>query len=334
MEKKGKKKGAAKKKAPKKKVVKKTAAKKKSVKKSAAKKATAKKTAAKKKVTKKAPAKKSAVKKTVAKKKAPAKKSAAKKATAKKFSRESTKGLLPGGEGSFTPNIDTSVSLDDWTNTEKVILSRRSVRVYKKKQIPEELVRRILECGRFAPSAGNCQPWRFAVVRDPKMLEEMENDIASALTIISKVIDVENAPWKKFHTRILQQLRPNQLHPIPMAMSAAMADGTFSALFEAPTLILLFKDKRGIANPDLDLGICGQNMIIAAHSMGLGTCWLGVVTALAFYKKWKRLFNIRHPWVLELGICMGYPVGEPNGFVHRDTQYTDWFDEDGHKVVF
>ncbi|MCP4629618.1 MAG: nitroreductase family protein [bacterium] len=241
---------------------------------------------------------------------------------------------MPDGEGSFTPPFETSDSLDDWTNTEKVILARRSVRVYKKKQVPEELVRRVLECGRFAPSAGNCQPWRFAVIRDPKMLAEMENDIAKALTIVSKVIDVENHPWKKFHTRILQQLRPNQLHPIPMAMSAAMADGTFRALFEAPTLILLFKDKRGISNPDLDLGICGQNMIIGAHSMGLGTCWLGVVTALAYYSKWKRLFNIRHPWVLELGICMGYPVGEPLGFVHRDTQYTDWFDEDGHKVVF
>ena len=299
------------------------------VKKKASKKKAVKKKIAKKTVAKKTTAKKKAPKKTAAKK-TPAKKSAVKKA----FSRESTKGLMPDGEGSFTPHIDTSDSLDDWTNTEKVILARRSVRVYKKKQVPEQLVRRILECGRFAPSAGNCQPWRFAVIRDRKMLEEMENDIANALTIVSKAIDVENHPWKKFHTRILQQLRPNQLHPIPMAMSAAMADGTFSALFKAPTLILLFKDKRGISNPDLDLGICGQNMIIAAHSMGLGTCWLGVVTALAYYPKWKRLFNIRHPWVLELGICIGYPSGEPNGFVHRDTQYTDWFDDDGHKVVF
>ena len=79
---------------------------------------------------------------------------------------------------------------------------------------------------------------------------------------------------------------------------------------------------------------CAVNYWNVARQVDAIANELGVVTALAYYPKWKRLFNIRHPWVLELGICMGYPVGEPNGFVHRDTQYTDWFDDDGHKVVF
>ena len=56
----------------------------------------------------------------------------------------------------------------DFTETEKVILSRRSVRLYKKEQVPEFMVKRILEAGRFAPSAGNCQPWKFIVLRDQK----------------------------------------------------------------------------------------------------------------------------------------------------------------------
>ena len=43
----------------------------------------------------------------------------------------------------------------EFTETEKVILSRRSVRQYKKEQVPEFMVKRILEAGRFAPSAGN-----------------------------------------------------------------------------------------------------------------------------------------------------------------------------------
>ena len=280
--------------------------------------------------------KKKAAKKTTAKKapkKKVTKKTVAKKAPAGKFPGKRGKGFTPDGRVSTTPAIDTSDALDDWTNTEKVILARRSVRVYKKKQIPEPLVRRILECGRFAPSAGNWQPWRFAVIRDANVLEEMEADIAKAWSIISKVIDIENHPRRKAQTRLLQLLRPNTFHPIPMAMSAAMSTGEFKALFDAPTVILLFKDKRGISNPDLDLGICGQNMIIAAHSMGLGTCWLGVVTVLQYFPKWKKLFNIRHPWQLEVGICMGYPFGEPNGFVRRETHYVDWFDDDGHRVV-
>ena len=306
------------------------------VKKKVTRKGTARKQAPKKKDPEKSAANKTAAKKAPKKKlvkKTAAKKTAAKKAPAGKSPGKSGKGLTPDGRVANTPFIDTTDSLDDWTNTEKVILARRSVRVYKKKQIPEPLVRRILECGRFAPSAGNFQPWRFVVVRATNMIAEMEADIVKALTIVSKVIDMENHPRRKPQTRLLQLLRPNAFHPIPMAMSAAMSEGEFSALFEAPTVILLFKDKRGIANPDLDLGICGQNMIIAAHSMGLGTCWLGVVTALQYFQKWKKLFNIRHPWVLEVGICMGYPFGEPNGFVHREVQHIDWFDDDGHRVV-
>jgi len=47
----------------------------------------------------------------------------------------------------------------EYTETEKVILRRRSVRLYKKEQVPEFMVKRVLQAGRFAPSAGNSQPW-------------------------------------------------------------------------------------------------------------------------------------------------------------------------------
>jgi len=303
-------KGAAKKKASKKKVAKKTTAKK----------------APKKKV-----AKKTAVKKTPKKK--VAKKTTAKKAPAGKSPSKSGKKLMPGGRIPTTPEIHTSDSLEDWTNTEKIILARRSVRRFKKKQVPEQLIRRIIECGRFAPSAGNMQPWRFVVVRDPKMIAEMEADGQKAISAIAKVIDDENHPWRRHHTKLLQLLRPNTFNPAPMAMAKGCAEGEFEFYWGAPTVILLFKDKRGIGTPDVDLGICGQNMMIAAHSMGLGTCWIGVVSALQLFPKWRKLFNIRYPWYLEQGIIVGYPIGEPNGFAHREIQHVDWFDEDGYRVV-
>jgi ferredoxin len=51
------------------------------------------------------------------------------------------------------------------TETERVIYRRRSHRLYKKKQVDPGLVERIIEAGRFAPSAGNNQPWKFIVIR-------------------------------------------------------------------------------------------------------------------------------------------------------------------------
>jgi len=56
------------------------------------------------------------------------------------------------------------------------IMQRRSIRKYKKDSIPEDDLKKILECGRQAPSAGNRQPWQFIIVRDP----ELKQKVASA----------------------------------------------------------------------------------------------------------------------------------------------------------
>jgi len=171
------------------------------------------------------------------------------------------------------------------------------------------------------------------VVRDRKMLEEMEQDAKKVISKMWKAINYDEHPWKRYHTKLLEMLTPNNLHPIPSGAIKGVAEGRFDVFWGAPTAILLFKDKRGIGNPDLNIGITGTNMIIAAHSMGLGTCWVGIAKTIMFYKKWREMFNIRYPWVLSQALLLGYPVGDPDGFVHRDTHYIDWFDEKGYKVV-
>ena len=50
----------------------------------------------------------------------------------------------------------------------KVIATRKSVRAYLDKDVPEEVIARLLEAARLAPSASNRQEWRFVVVRDPE----------------------------------------------------------------------------------------------------------------------------------------------------------------------
>jgi len=196
--------------------------------------------------------------------------------------------------------------------------------------VPEQIIRRVIECGRYAPSEGNYQPWRFVVVRNRQMLDEMERDAKKVISIMWKVINYDEHPWKKYHTRLLEFLTPNNLHPIPSGAIRGVAEGRFDIFWGAPTVLLIFKDRRGIGNPDLDVGITGTNMVLAAHSMGLGTCWVGIAKAMMVYEKWRKMFNARYPWALEQALLVGYPLGDPDGFVHRDTHYIDWFDEDGH----
>jgi len=220
---------------------------------------------------------------------------------------------------------------------EDIIYRRRSVRFYLEKQVPEYLLRRILEAGRFAPSAGNAQTWKFIVVQDRKMIAEMEEQILNVCKRVKKFADYTGAgnKHKEWLAKLLMRLMPNSFHPFPLAAMKVMAEGDLSPWHGAPTVIILLADRRSPGNPSLDVGIAGQNMVLAAHSLGLGTCWVSFVTPLAMYSKWRKRLGIRYPYQLITSIALGYPRGIPDGYVTRETHAIDWFCEDGtFKVVY
>ena len=217
-----------------------------------------------------------------------------------------------------------------WTEAEKVILSRRSTRSFKKDPIPDYMIRRILEAGRFAPSAGNSQPWRFAVVKSPAILEAMETDAIKICKRLMFILDYTRSrlrniflkPIAKFFIR----LRHNELHPVPFGLMAAIANDRAPVFHYAPTLILLFEDQRGVSSPATDSGICGQNMILAAHSMGAATCWIGMIKLLMYDRKWKKFFNVKYPYKLNNCIAVGWPKVASDGQVPREVQMVEWYE--------
>ena len=214
---------------------------------------------------------------------------------------------------------------------EDIIYRRRSVRVYKNKPVPEYLVRRILEAGRFAPSAGNAQTWKFIVVRDPSLIDEMTKDVVKGCQWVMKWLDYTgpgNEPKEKW-AKLLQRLIPNSLHPVPFAAIKQIAEGKLGLYHGATTVIILLYDKRAPGKPLVDIGIAGQNMVLAAHSYGLGTCWVGFIEMLAMMPKWKKKFGIKYPYKLAESIGIGYPKGIPDGYVERETQAIDWYDQNG-----
>ena len=57
----------------------------------------------------------------------------------------------------------------------QAISNRRSHRVYKKDQLPEDVLAAILKAGLEAPSARNRQPWHFSVVQNEKLIQEVHD---------------------------------------------------------------------------------------------------------------------------------------------------------------
>jgi len=210
--------------------------------------------------------------------------------------------------------------LHDWTETERIILSRRSVRLYKDDHVPGDLVRRILEAGRFAPSAGNCQPWKLVVVREQEILDEMENAVISMCKNMKEILAFVKSP--------------EPINPVPYSAISLIADGKLKLFHGAKTVILVFKDVRGVGKPDYDCGIASQNIVLAAHSLGLGTCYTGFADPLFQLPEWNERFGINFPFEFTCGIAVGYPKGKPDGMVERDTRAIEWYENGAKEVVY
>jgi nitroreductase len=228
-----------------------------------------------------------------------------------------------------------------WNEVELSILQRRSIRKFRRGQVPRHLVRRMLEMGRFAPSQGNCQPWKFVVVRDAKMIQGMEEFCVAACRKLSDDFDYTRQPAGSLQrallyakTNLLTRLQPNMLHPVPMTVVKSIATGRFAVFHRAPTVILLLMDKRGIGIPAIDIGICGTNMVLAAQSYGLGTCWIGFSKLLNESPEWVARLGVEDPYEICEAICVGYPVGDPTHLISRETHEIAWFEGGRREILF
>ena len=101
------------------------------------------------------------------------------------------KDLFPGGKTLPDPLLSHDAKFfdefeHDLTETEKVIYKRRSIRLYKKKQVPKELVHRVIEAGRFAPSAGNNQPWKFIAIQNKNLISEISQKCKKFIKIVMR----------------------------------------------------------------------------------------------------------------------------------------------------
>ncbi len=236
-----------------------------------------------------------------------------------------------------TESEKTEILKKNFTPVEQAVLNRRSVRLYRKEQVPEFMIKRILESGRFAPSAGNAQPWKFVVIRDENIIQGITDTVTRLLKLFSFVLDYRRPGlfWLRPLAELAIRLNRFELHPVPFGAVDLIARGKLGLWHGAPTVVLIFKDVRGVGNPDIDCAIAGQNMVLSAHSMGLGTCWVSFAKAAFKYSgKWKRKFGIKYPYKFVTSIAIGWPLGKPDGMVPRETHAVDWYENNSHSIFY
>jgi len=211
-----------------------------------------------------------------------------------------------------------------WNETEGLIMNRRSVRNFKEDPVPEPLIRRVLEAGRFAPSAGNHQPWKFTVVTDKKFIAVLE-EACQAVTAGLYNLYINDETVMKF-MEILGK-------PLPVAACdwrvtiggfASVARKDLPVFLGAPCVIFLAGNDK-LAFPDLHIGICGQNMNLAALSLGLGFCWSNFGATVNVIPEIKTKLGFDESWRVVSTACMGYPKFKQGGVVPRLARPVTWF---------
>jgi len=213
----------------------------------------------------------------------------------------------------------------NWNPVEKIIFERRSVRSFKKDPLPDSMINRILEAGRFAPTGGNSQSWKFVVINSPEIIAEMEKDAVDMAKKFMKLLDL-NKRFRRWLAKRVIKLKKNELHPIPFSVLIQVAAEKVKVFHGAPTLLLIYSDTRGVGEPPIDLGIAGQNMVLTAHSLGAGTCWIGLYQLLMYKKKWRKFFKVDKAFKLSSSIALGYPKANYDGEVSREVQKVEWIE--------
>lgn len=120
----------------------------------------------------------------------------------------------------------------------EAIKSRRSIRAYTREGVPEEDVEKLIDAARWAPSAGNIQPWEFIIVRD-------------------------TAIKRRLSAAALDQTFIEEAEVVIVVCANEMQSGWGYG-------------SRGVSLYCLqDTAAAIQNILLAACALGLGTCWVG-----------------------------------------------------------
>lgn len=197
---------------------------------------------------------------------------------------------------------------EELTEVERLIYRRRSNRIFKKKPIPPELSARLIEAARFAPSAGNCQPIRFIVVDDPAIIDEIRKGVMPLLDMLQRWY-INGNFIQRFLLRIYAFFNMGQIDIRPMYAANWLADKQSPAdiFHNAPCLIIVLGDVRGVGKYLLDCGIAAEHIILTAHALGLGTCYVSFIEPLNLLPKLKKKLGIAYPYKVVTSIALGYP---------------------------
>lgn len=137
-------------------------------------------------------------------------------------------------------------------NTYESIITRRSTRKYLDKEVSQELLEKIIETGRYAPSGGNSQSNHFLVIQNKQIIDHLVKMVERAFS----------------QMEITENMYRNLQNSINLSKK-----GGYVFCYNAPVLIIV-ANKKDYGNNQADCALALENMMLEANELDLGNCYI------------------------------------------------------------
>ncbi len=185
------------------------------------------------------------------------------------------------------------------------IKERKSIRRFKQTAVPDKDINKILDAGRWAPSANNTQPWSFIVIRNNAVLQKMSEAVREMIDRMIPFAENEKqaqrlAAYKSNYYTFFEKA------PVVIAVCMEAYDaGTDKLLAKmgySPDDVKRLRPLPGLQS----VAAAIQNMLLAIHALGYGSCWM--TGPLVAQESFERLLGFGK----EKFVAALRPVGVPD----------------------
>jgi len=186
---------------------------------------------------------------------------------------------------------------------EEIIKGRRSIRRYRAEPVEDETIHELLELATYAPSGGLAigqeHPWSFVVVKNSQLLDRL-SEVGKAYSLEF----VKGIP--------------------PLAKFGPMFENPdFHLFYHAPVLVIILGIK-GDPGAMYDCTLAAENLMLAAYSKGLGTCWIEWTKQAAQDKELMAELGISDKYEMVACIALGYPDESPEAPERKPPHVLKW----------
>jgi nitroreductase len=195
---------------------------------------------------------------------------------------------------------------------EKLIKGRRSIRQWKKQEVPEELLKKAVELATWAPNGGNYQGWRFVVAKNKEVIGKMADAVQSVADKMASWPEAKS--WEEDIKRYQRNAS--------FFRNAPACIGLFTGEYQSPMEKLLSAResfdveakkvlgfRRGAPTVVQSVAAAVTTMLLVFHQMGLGAVWL--VSPLQAKKEIETILKVAPTMALVCLVAVGYPDESP-----------------------